>query len=96
VSSKQLTGVDSLNSALYFYRPMANPYPTQRQEQAMKDVAAHPDATLEQRRSRLGITRAGVHAMLGALEKKGLMTHEEGGHWSLTSPGKKWLKQKRA
>lgn len=71
---------------------MSNGYPTQRQEQAMRDVAAHPDATLEERSKRLKITRAGVHAMLGALEKKGLTLRADGGRWSLTAPGKKWLK----
>lgn len=73
-----------------------NHYPTQRQEQAMKDVSEHPDATLEDRRHRLGITRAGVHAVLGALEKKGLTAHRDGGKWSLTAGGRKWLKSKRA
>lgn len=72
-----------------------NPYPTPREEIALKDVLRKPDASLAERLERLDSLklagRSGVLYLLNRLRKKGLVACE-GGEWRVTLEGRKWLR----
>ena len=67
------------------------PYPTKRQEEALRDVLDHPGASLAERAARLDITRAGVLGILRSLGAKTLALPDAKGKWTITRLGRKWL-----
>ena len=69
-----------------------NPYPTKRQEDALRDVLKHPEDSLSMRAARLGITRAGVLGTLRGLAAKTLALPDAKGKWSITRTGRAWLR----
>lgn len=69
-----------------------NPYPTKRQEDALKDVLKYPADSLADRAKRFGITRAGVLGLLRAIAAKDLVEPDERGKWSVTLEGRRWLR----
>ena len=72
-----------------------NPYPTPREEIALKDVLKEPSASLAERLERLEALnlagRSGVLYLLNRLRKKGLVACD-GGEWSVTVEGRRWLR----
>lgn len=68
-----------------------NKYPTEQEEAALMDVQKFPGESLADRAERLGVTRGGVHHLLVRCEDKG-MAQRDGGKWSLTTQGRKWVR----
>jgi Mn-dependent DtxR family transcriptional regulator len=68
-----------------------NGYPTQRQEEAMRDVNKYPGDSLAPRADRLGVSRSGVLQVLQSVERKGLAKRSAAGKWALTAAGVRWL-----
>lgn len=68
-----------------------NNYPTSRQTDALRDVAANPDSTQRERAARLGISAPAVLALLRQLERRALVWCE-GGKYSVTKLGRAWLR----
>lgn len=69
-----------------------NPYPTKKEEAALRDVLKYPLHSLAERAVRLDVTRGGVRHLLVRAEGKGLAMLEGDGSWSVTAEGRKWLR----
>lgn len=70
---------------------LSQPYPTRKEEAALRDVLKHPTASLAERAVRLGVTRAGVHHLLTRAALKGMAESVDRG-WEVTLAGRKWLR----
>ena len=68
-----------------------NDYPTSRQTEMLRDVAANPKSTQRERAKRFGCSAPAVLALLRQLERRTLVWCE-GGKYSVTKLGKAWLR----
>lgn len=69
-----------------------NPYPTKRQEDALRDVMRFPGDSLAMRAARLGGSRVSMLGLLRALGAKTLALPDNDGKWSITKKGRAWLR----
>ena len=73
----------------------SNPWPTPREEAALKDVLRFPAASLTDRLERLDVKgRSGVLYLLRRLTVKGSVEHDGryARSWSVTLAGRRWLR----